>query len=60
LEYILFNICYRQVYLDWIRYDTLHHPENINIPLELPFRKPGFLKVAEKMLDWLRKNQIKR
>lgn len=59
LEYILFNLCYRQVYLDWIRYDTLHHPENIRIPLVQPFQKSAFIKTIEKMLGWLRKNQIK-
>jgi radical SAM superfamily enzyme YgiQ (UPF0313 family) len=60
LEFILFNICYREAYLDWLRFDTLHHPENVRQLVDRPLHKSMSIRLSENLLRWVRKNQIKR
>lgn len=54
IEYILFALCYRNVYLEWLNYDTLYKPENIQLLVEKPFAKSFMTEVIEKVLDWVR------
>jgi radical SAM superfamily enzyme YgiQ (UPF0313 family) len=57
-EFILFNLCYRRVYLNWLRHNTLHYPTNIRIPQEQAFIKPLSVRCVEKILGWVRKNNF--
>jgi radical SAM superfamily enzyme YgiQ (UPF0313 family) len=59
LEFILFNLCYRKVYLQWLEFDTLRKPENIKQLVELPFEKSNFTRRIEKALHWVRLQQMK-
>ena len=54
LEYILFALSYRKVYLQWLEYDTLRKPENIQRLVEEPFRKSFAMKLLEEILDRVR------
>jgi len=58
LEYILFNLCYRQVYLNWLRYDTLQKPHNLKLLLEAPFKKSLATRMIEKALHAVRVMQM--
>ncbi len=57
LEFILFNLCYRQVYLDWISYRIFEGNENFNKLLVQKFRKTFSVQLAEKLLFIVRKLQ---
>ena len=59
LEFILFNICYREVYFQWLRLDTLNQPNNLKFLIEKPFKKSRLIQLAEKTLHWVRIKQIK-
>ncbi len=59
LEFILFNFCYRKVYLQWLQFDTLRKPKNMKQLVELPFEKSNFTKRIEKALHWVRLQQMK-
>ena len=54
IEYILFALSYRKVYLEWLKYDTLRKPENIQELIEKPFSKSVTTNLIEKILDWVR------
>jgi radical SAM superfamily enzyme YgiQ (UPF0313 family) len=54
IEYILFALCYRNVYLEWLNYDTLYKPENIQLLVEKPFAKSFMTEVIERVLDRVR------
>jgi radical SAM superfamily enzyme YgiQ (UPF0313 family) len=58
LEYILFALSYRKVYLQWLEYDTLRKPENIQRLVDKPFEKSLITRVVEKTLTWTRKKQM--
>ncbi|MDB5283309.1 MAG: B12-binding radical protein [Bacteroidota bacterium] len=58
MEFILFNLCYRQVYLGWMKSDFLHHPDNFKTLVEQAFTKSVFIKSCEGLLNWVRKMQM--
>lgn len=59
LEFILFNLCYRDVYMQWIQHDTLHHPENLTKLIKEPYKKSFTVRIAEALLQHVRRKQIK-
>jgi len=54
LEFILFNLCYRKVYLDWLEHDTLQNPQNLKLLLDKPFKKNRAIKMIERALHTVR------
>lgn len=60
LEFILFNLCYRNVYLQWLQFDTLNKPENLKKLIERPFRKSAATLLIENALHWVRLQQMKK
>lgn len=58
IEFILFNICYRAAYLDWLKYDIFEKEENFTRMLTSHYSKPIKLKLAEKMLNYIRKSYL--
>jgi len=60
LEFILFNLCYRDVYMQWIQHDTLHHPENLSKLIKEPYKKSFTVRIAEALLQLVRRKQIKQ
>lgn len=59
IEFILFNICYRDVYCQWLKFDVLQQPQNANRLTEKKFSKSFLFSLAEKTLHLVRKTQIK-
>lgn len=57
VEYVTFALCYRQTYIDWLKYDTINNPRNIISLIEQPFRKSIYLQLFEKILHWVRQLQ---
>ena len=57
LEFILFNVCYRQVYLDWLKQDILNNSANFRILLESKFIKSRVTVWAENLLNWVRRKR---
>ena len=55
LEFILFNICYREAYLQWIKKDVLHNPENFSNLLNANFSKRWSVNIADKLLSLVRR-----
>jgi radical SAM superfamily enzyme YgiQ (UPF0313 family) len=54
IEFILFNICYRDAYVQWINHDTLRKPSNNKKLIQSSFKKTAIVKVAEYLLTILR------
>jgi radical SAM superfamily enzyme YgiQ (UPF0313 family) len=57
LEFILFNICYRDAYLQWLEKDILKNPQNFSQLLNTRFSKRWQIDIADKLLSlvrWLR------
>jgi radical SAM superfamily enzyme YgiQ (UPF0313 family) len=59
IEYVLFNIGYRQFYFEWLKNDTLQKPENIQQLMLQTYQKSRGIQLAEHVIQWVRKNQIK-
>ena len=59
LEFILFNLCYRKVYLDWLKLDILQKPENLSYLLDATFKKSWATRAIEKSLRQVRKMQMR-
>ena len=57
-EFILFNLLYRKVYQDWLRFDTLHHPENIKGLINKPFSKSTSTQMLENLLGFVRRMRM--
>lgn len=55
LEYVLFNLCYRNVYLSWLGNNIFYSQEGFNALIETPFKKGFTIKFAEYFLKLLRK-----
>lgn len=55
MEFVLFNICYREAYIDWIRFDVLK-PESGGIfqLMNLKFSKPWYVGMSEILLNKIR------
>jgi radical SAM superfamily enzyme YgiQ (UPF0313 family) len=54
-EFVLFNLCYRQVYLQWLAYNTLQQPQNLQLLIKQRFTKSTTVAIAEKLLHWVRR-----
>jgi radical SAM superfamily enzyme YgiQ (UPF0313 family) len=54
IEFILFNLCYRDTYLQWTKYNTLQQPANIEGLINKPFKKSFVVTISEKILDRVR------
>jgi len=54
-EFILFNLCYRDVYLKWVENETLQNPDNIEKLINAPFRKSFLVKGSEFLLEIMRR-----
>lgn len=59
LEFILFNLCYRHVYMDWLKHEIIYVPENLKPLISRPFNRSILLKLCEVLLQYVRKKQIK-
>lgn len=59
LSFVLFNLCYREVYLTWLKEDTLKENWNSDVLLERIYQKGWKLKFAESSLIQLWKMQCK-
>jgi radical SAM superfamily enzyme YgiQ (UPF0313 family) len=55
LEIILFNLCYRKVYLDWLNYNVTGYPGGIKKLKDKQFRKSMEVRAYEILLNILRK-----
>lgn len=56
LEFILFNLCYRVAYVEWLDFNILNAEGDFNKLLDKPFRKSIFIKLCESLLHYLRKS----
>jgi radical SAM superfamily enzyme YgiQ (UPF0313 family) len=54
LEFILFALCYREAYLEWMNKQILFAPENFSSLLEEPFKKKLQLRMYEQALSLCR------
>ncbi|HXH18633.1 MAG TPA: B12-binding domain-containing radical SAM protein, partial [Chitinophagales bacterium] len=57
LEYILFSYCYGEVYRQWLRERIFMNERGFQILLMKPHRKKLNIKIAEKLLSWVRGNR---
>jgi radical SAM superfamily enzyme YgiQ (UPF0313 family) len=57
LEFVLFNICYRDVYRQWLAHNTLQQPQQLQHLIALRFTKRTTVALAEKLLRWVRRKQ---
>ncbi|MCF8256208.1 MAG: radical SAM protein [Flavobacteriales bacterium] len=60
IEFILFNICYRQVYLEWRRNGMLCGNKMTDEMLNSPYRRPLGMRLAESLLLLLWKTRSPR
>ena len=58
VEFVLFNLCYRKVYLEWIEYNILNTPQNLQQLIEMPFSKSQTTILIEKALQWVREKRM--
>ena len=55
VEFILFNLCYRYAYLQWVKMDIFNNEENFRKLLAEPMKKPWDIKLYERLLFLFRK-----
>lgn len=60
MEWILFNICYRDAYLQWIEEGIFHDENAFDRILKAPIHKGPAFKFAEKALHWVRKMRYRK
>lgn len=54
IEFVCFNLCYREVYLAWLNHDIFFRPEGFRTLIEAPFRKGLKIKVLERIIGFCR------
>lgn len=57
-EILLFNLCYRDVYFQWLEQDVFHDPNGFDRLLRTPVQKSWLLRNSERMLHWVRKRRF--
>jgi radical SAM superfamily enzyme YgiQ (UPF0313 family) len=61
LEFILFNLCYRKVYVDWLTFDVLDSKNSqFRKLIEAPFKKSLTMRFFEKLLKWAGNKNYKK
>jgi radical SAM superfamily enzyme YgiQ (UPF0313 family) len=55
MEFILFNICYREAYILWIKNNVLRDPKNFRDLLNTQFSKRWSVNMADKLLSLIRR-----
>lgn len=53
LAFVLFNLCYRQVYLDWMRRDSMIPSSGSNRSIDGLYRRPWAVRLSESLLLFL-------
>jgi len=54
LEFILFSLCYRKVYMDWLKYNIFESDSGFETLLKEPFRKSLSTRLMERLLHKMR------
>jgi radical SAM superfamily enzyme YgiQ (UPF0313 family) len=57
LAFVLFNLCYRQVYLDWMSHDRMIPTAGPNRSIDGLYRRPWSVRVSESILLFLWKRK---
>lgn len=60
LEFILFNLSYREVYLDWLKYEIFKDDNNFDILLKTRFKKSWKMRNIERALSIARRSIYKQ
>lgn len=58
-EYFLFNLCYRDVYHSWLERGIFHDEDAFQHLLRSPLQKRGLLKLADRLLNWVRRRRYR-